>query len=80
MTSEEIIKMLNILKSSHRGYQGIGTIVLNVNPDSFKFVIDETIIKINQLEKKIYDEQQKKDETPSEIYKTLERMFQNNTK
>ena len=80
MTSNEIIEMLNILKRSHRPFNGIGTVVLNVNPDSFKFVIDETIIKINQLEKEIYDKQQTKDETSSEIHKTLERMFQNNNK
>lgn len=78
MTSNEIIEMLNVLKRSRRAFSGSDTIILNVNPDSFKFVIDETIIKINQLEKIIYDEQQKKDEASSEIYKTLERMFQNN--
>lgn len=72
--------MLNILKRSSR-YDGYDdTIILNVKPDSFNFVIDEAIIKINQLEKKIYDEQQKKDETSSEIHKALERMFQINNK
>lgn len=80
MTSNEIIDMLNILKRSRRAFNGSDTIVLNVNSDSFKFVIDETIIKINQLEKEIYDKQQTKDETSSEIHKALERMFQNNTK
>ena len=76
MTSNEIIDMLNILKRSRRAVNG-DTIILNVNTDSFKFVIDEAIIKINQLEKNSYDKQQKEDETHSEIYKALERMFQN---
>ena len=80
MTSEEVIDMLNILKRSRSGLTGSDTIILNVNPDSFKFVIDEAIIKIQQLEKKIYDQQQTKDEASSEIHKALERMFQDNTK
>ena len=75
MTSNEVIEMLNILKRSRRGFTGSDTIVLNVNPDSFKFVIDEAIIKINQLEKDKYDKQQKEDETYSKIHKTLENMF-----
>ena len=80
MTSNEIIEMLNILKRSRREFTGSDTIILNVKPDSFKFVIDETIIKLNQLERSIHDKQQKEDETPCEIHKALERMFQNNNK
>ena len=80
MTSNEIIEMLNLLKRTSR-YDGYdGTILLNVKPDSFKFVIDETIIKINQLEKEKYDKQQKEDETHSEIYKALEGVFKTTIK
>ena len=56
--NDELITWLNYLKSSCSGFAGRGTILPNIRLESFKFIIDETIIKIHELEENNYDKQQ----------------------